>query len=149
MKNPHHQNEQHLDTDLFYLLSQSVLPVMPNADAKSRMKEQLLKKVADSLDEGKFFILADQGIWIKAMSGVEVKMLHETSTAKSYLVKLSANAEIPRHNHTHNEESFVIEGEVMLDGTLCKKGDYHFAAAGTMHKRIRSELGCTLLVKTS
>lgn len=149
MKNPHHQSEQHLETDLFYLLSQSVLPIMPNADAKSRMKEQLLKKVADSLDEGKFFILADQGIWIKAMSGVEVKMLHETSTEKSYLVKLSANAEIPRHSHTHNEESFVIEGEVMLDGTLCKKGDYHFAAAGTTHRRIRSELGCTLLVKTS
>lgn len=149
MKNPNNQNEQHLDADLLNLLSQSVLPITPSADAKSRMKQQLFKKVEDSLDEGKFFILADQGIWIKAMSGVEVKMLHETSTAKSYLVKLSANAEIPRHSHTHNEESFVIEGEVMLDGTLCKKGDYHFAAAGTMHRRIRSELGCTLLVKTS
>jgi len=149
MKNPNNQNEQHLDADLLNLLSQSVLPITPSADAKSRMKQQLFKKVEDSLDEGKFFILADQGIWIKAMSGVEVKMLHETSTEKSYLVKLSANAEIPRHSHTHNEESFVIEGEVMLDGTLCKKGDYHFAAAGTMHRRIRSELGCTLLVKTS
>jgi len=149
MKNPNNQNEQNLDADLLNLLSLSVPPITPSAEAKSRMKEQLFKKIEASLDEGKFFVFADKGNWIKAMSGVEVKMLHETSTAKSYLVRLSANAEIPRHSHSHNEESFVIEGEVVLDGTLCRKGDYHFAAAGTMHRIIRSEMGCTLLVKTS
>jgi len=149
MKNPNNQNEQNLDDDLLNLLSQSVPPITPSADAKSRMKQQLFKKIEDSLNEGKFFVFADKGNWIKAMSGVEVKMLHESSTEKSYLVKLSANAEIPRHSHTHNEESFVVEGEVMLDGTLCKKGDYHFAAAGTLHRIIRSDMGCTLLVKTS
>jgi len=149
MKNPNNQNEQNLDADLLNLLSLSVSPITPSAEAKSRMKEQLFKKVEASLDEGKFFVFADKGNWIKAMSGVEVKMLHETSTEKSYLVRLSANAEIPRHSHSHNEESFVVEGEVVLDGTLCKKGDYHFAAAGTMHRLIRSDMGCTLLVKTS
>jgi quercetin dioxygenase-like cupin family protein len=64
-------------------------------------------------------------------------------------VKLSANAVIPRHSHAHNEESFVLEGEVVLDGTLCKQGDYHFAAAGTIHRSISSDSGCTLLIKTS
>lgn len=149
MKNPNNAHKQNLNADLLNLLSQSVPSITPAADAKLRMKQKLLKKVEDDLNEGKFFVFADKGSWIRAMSGVEVKMLHKTSTSKSYLVKLSANAEIPRHSHAHNEESFVVEGEVMLDGTLCKKGDYHFAAAGTLHRLIKSDHGCTLLVKTS
>lgn len=149
MKNPNKETEQNLEVDLLNLLSLSVPPVAPSDDAKIRMKEKLFKKVEDSLNEGKFFVFADKGNWFKAMSGVEIKMLHETPSAKSYLVKLSANAAIPRHSHAHNEESFVVEGEVVLDGTLCKQGDYHFAAAGTIHRSISSDKGCTLLIKTS
>jgi len=138
-----------LDDDLATLLSLSAPAISPAADAKTRMKEKLFKKVEDAFNEGKFFIFANMGNWVNAMPGVEVKMLHETPGTKSYLVKLSAHAEIPGHDHTCNEESFVIEGEVMLDGTLCRQGDYHFAAAGSQHRAIRSDLGCTLLVKTS
>lgn len=138
-----------LDLELTRILSLSVSPIKPSADAKVRMKKKLFKKVEESLNEGKFFVFADTGDWIKAMPGVEIKMLHETASSKSYLVKLSANTTIPRHSHMHNEESFVIEGEVVLDGTLCKQGDYHFAAAGTIHRSVSSDVGCTLLVKTS
>jgi quercetin dioxygenase-like cupin family protein len=149
MKNPNKETEQNLEVDLLNLLSLSVPPVTPSDDAKIRMKEKLFNKVEDALNEGKFFVFADKGNWIKAASGVEIKMLHETPSAKSYLVKLSANAVIPRHSHAHNEVSFVLEGEVVLDGTLCKQGDYHFAAAGTIHRSISSDSGCTLLIKTS
>jgi len=149
MKNPNKEAEQSLEIDLLNLLSLSVPPVTPSNDAKIRMKEKLFKMVEYSLSEGKFFVFADKGNWIKAMSGVEIKMLHETASTKSYLMKLSANTVIPRHSHTHSEESFVLEGEVVLDGTLCKQGDYHFAAAGTIHRSISSDSGCTLLIKTS
>lgn len=149
MKNPNKEYRQILDDDLITLLSLSVRAMPPTNDVKMRMKELLFKKVEDAFDETKYFIFANMGRWVNAMPGVEVKILHETQLSKSYLVKLSAHAEIPEHNHTQNEESFVIEGEVMLDGTLCRQGDYHFAAAGSQHSLIRSDLGCTLLVKTS
>jgi len=148
MNHPDKTTGQNLDLELIKLLSLSVSPMKPSEDAKIHMKKRLFKKVEESLNEGKFFVFADTGHWTKAMSGVEIKMLHETSSSKSYLVKLSANATIPRHHHVHNEESFVIEGEVVLDGTLCRQGDYHFAAAGTIHRSINSDTGCTLLVKT-
>jgi len=149
MKNPIKEHKQILDSDLTALLSLTAPVVHPTADAKTRMKEKLFKKVEDAFNKGKFFVFSNMGNWVNAMPGVEVKVLHETPGTKSYLVKLSAHAEIPGHDHTYNEESFVIEGEVMLDGTLCRPGDYHFAAAGSQHRAIRSDLGCTLLVKTS
>lgn len=149
MKNPNKEYEQILNDDLIALLSLSTPAAHPSDDAKARMKEMLFKKVDNLANEGKYFIFANMGDWVNAMPGVEVKMLHETPSSKSYLVKLSAHAEIPQHDHKYNEESFVIDGEVILDGTLCRKGDYHFAAAGSQHKIIKSDLGCTLLVKTS
>lgn len=149
MNNPNKLNTQNIDAELVNLLSLSVLPVTPSGEAKIRMKEKLFKKVEGAFNESKYFVFAGKGDWVKAMSGVEIKMLHETATSKSYLVKLAANAEIPHHHHAYNEESFVVDGEVVLDGTLCRSGDYHFAAAGTIHRLIRSDNGCTLLVKTS
>lgn len=149
MKSPNNQYTQILDDELISLLSLSVPASPPPSDAKMRMKEMLFKKVKDDISESKYFIFANMGNWVNAMPGVEVKLLHETPSSKSYLVKLSAHAEIPQHDHTHNEESFVIEGEVVLDGTLCRQGDYHFAAAGSQHSIIKTDLGCTLLVKTS
>lgn len=149
MINPHKDTEQDLDHDLLQQLLLAAAPIAPSDDSKFRMKNALFNKVKASLDEGKFFVFADKSDWIKSMPGVEVKMLNDSPSAKSYLVKLSAHAVIPRHSHKHNEESFVIEGEVVLDGTLCKQGDYHFAAAGTIHRLISSDSGCTLFVKTS
>jgi len=149
MKNPNKAHEQVLNNDLLTLMSLSVPAAYPSGEAKLRMKQKLFKKVEDSFNEGKYFIFAGKGNWVNSMPGVEVKVLHETQASKSYLVKLSPHAAIPGHSHSYDEESYVIEGEVMLDGTLCRQGDYHFAAAGSQHRLISSDAGCTLLVKTS
>ena len=63
-------------------------------------------------------------------------------------MKMAANTRIPAHAHLQDEESYVIEGSVELEGILCHAGDYHFAQAGSQHQAIYSQQGCLLLVKS-
>ncbi len=60
---------------------------------------------------------------------------------------MAKNSQIPAHVHTQDEESFVLEGTVQIEGITCQVGDYHYAHAGTQHSVIKSAQGCTLLVR--
>ncbi|WP_157381506.1 cupin domain-containing protein [Methylophilus sp. 5] len=136
-----------LDFDLFIELFEATPALEPAPDAKNHIKTKLMQRVAQSRD-AQFFVFSEQGHWKSMNHGIQVKILKSDDQAKSFLLKLEQNTIIPYHDHQKNEETFVIDGEVWLDGIHCKNGDYHFAGAGTFHKEIRTESGCTLLIKT-
>ncbi|TXI45638.1 cupin domain-containing protein [Methylophilus sp.] len=136
-----------LDFDLFIELFEATPDLQPTDAVKNKIKTTLMHRVAQSRD-AQFFVFAEQGQWKSLNQGIQIKILKSDSQAKSFLLKLEQNTIIPYHDHHKNEETFVIDGEVWLDGIHCKNGDYHFAGAGTFHKEIRTEAGCTLLIKT-
>ncbi len=127
-------------------IASSFLPTAPAPEVASRIKQKLMSRI--KLGAGHHeFIFASQGEWKTIASGVEVKLLHKSETGQSLLIKLAANSSIPYHHHQCDEESFVVEGEVWLDGILCYPGDYHYATAGGHHKDIHTaKKGCVLLV---
>jgi anti-sigma factor ChrR (cupin superfamily) len=136
-----------LDFDLFLELFEATPDLAPTDATKSQIKAKLMQRVAQSRD-AQFFVFAEQGQWRSINQGIQIKILKSDTQAKSFLLKLAQNTTIPYHDHQKNEETFVIDGEVWLDGIHCKNGDYHFAGVGTFHKEIRTEAGCTLLIKT-
>ena len=126
-------------------IAESIIATMPTPAISEHIKTRLMQRVAAASHT---FIFANQGEWKSIAVGIELKLLHEAGKAKSFLIKMAANTSIVAHAHSQNEESFVIDGEVWLEGILCYAGDFHYAAAGSQHESIRSDKGCTLLVKT-
>ena len=79
--------------------------------------------------------------------GVFVKSLHfdkEKQRSTTILIKFEKGSSYPYHNHPAGEELFVLEGEVIIEGALLKKGDYLFTPPGCKHS-VRTEIGCTIL----
>lgn len=91
-------------------------------------------------------MFAAEGKWKTVHTGVQIKLLHKTGNAKSFLMKMAASASIPKHLHAHDEESFVLAGDIWIEGILCTEGDYHYAHAGSQHQALKTTGGCTLLV---
>lgn len=134
-----------LNDEISAAIASKMMPTTPAPEVALRIKTKLMQRVqADSHE----FVFANQGEWKTLFDGVQIKLLHKDLATKSFLLKLAANAFIPAHAHSQDEESYVIDGSVYLEGILCHAGDYHYAVAGSQHQEIRTAEGCTLLIKS-
>ena len=137
-----------LSDDITEAIAISLLPTSPAPEVASRIKAKLMARTTVNA-RSHAFVFANQGEWKVISTGVSVKLLRQDTSAKSFLIKMDANTSIPSHMHPADEESYVLDGEVWLEGVLCATGDYHFAAAGCQHQKIHTDIGCTLLVKSA
>lgn len=135
-----------LDEVVMAEISQSLLPTTPAMEVVDRIKLKLMSRIKEGAGH-QAFVFANQGTWKTICEGVQVKLLHKSTEGKSLLIKMAANSRLPYHEHLNDEESFVVDGEVWLDGILCFAGDYHYATAGGSHHDIHTKTGCTLLVR--
>ena len=88
--------------------------------------------------------LTEQGV---STTGISVKVLRYdelTKRAPSILLKFEPGASYPYHNHPAGEELFVLEGSVILEGTILVAGDYLYTPPGFKHS-VTSETGCIVL----
>lgn len=79
--------------------------------------------------------------------GVFVKGLRYDDNAQrcpSFLLKLTANASYPNHNHPSGEEVYVLEGEVRFGEEHLFAGDYLYTAPNNTHA-VYSKTGCVML----
>lgn len=134
-----------LDIDISSAIASKILSTLPAPEVSKRIKERLLNRIHSN---DHFFQFATDGQWNRISDGIQIRLLHTTDDAKSFLIKMEANSSLEEHEHSQNEESYVIDGEVWLEGILCQSGDYHYAKAGSRHAKIYTTKGCTLLVKS-
>lgn len=139
------KNTPVLSDEINAAIASKIMPTSPAPEVALRIKTKLMQRIQANTHQ---FVFAKQGEWKTVNDGVQVKLLHKSADTKSFLIKMAANASIAAHLHTQDEESYVIDGEVYLEGILCHAGDYHYALAGSGHQRIHTALGCTLLVKS-
>ena len=143
---PHGDGRDILEPDISAALAADLQRQTPPVDVQARVKQRLMDRVAG---QRQFFVFANQGEWKTVGPGIKIKLLQNNETSKSFLLHMAEQSVLPSHEHETHEESFVIEGEVWLDGVFCTQGDYHFSAAGTSHGEVHTKKGCTLLVKTT
>ncbi|GAB4297685.1 MAG: hypothetical protein OHK0026_08780 [Rhodocyclaceae bacterium] len=134
------------DPLLIEALARATPPVSPGADAAARMREQLFRRVRAPAPDY-LFVHACQGEWVSLLKGVELKMLRQDDTSRSFLLRMDPGARIPPHEHPLDEECLVLEGDATLNGVLCKAGDYHLAPQGKPHDWVSSEGGCLLFIR--
>ena len=133
-----------LSDEINAAIASKIIPTIPSPEVAMRIKSRLMQRVQADTHQ---FVFAKQGEWKTVANGVQIKLLHKAGKTKSFLMKMAANASIPRHLHTQDEESFVLEGDVYIEGILCHEGDYHYAHAGSKHEPIQTLQGCTLLIR--
>jgi anti-sigma factor ChrR (cupin superfamily) len=89
--------------------------------------------------------------WEEAAPGIFCKLL-ATNTEQdrvTMLVRLAPGVEYPPHQHMGVEELHLLHGELWIDDTKLRPGDYNRAEPGSADKRVWSETGCTCLLVTS
>ena len=124
--------------------------VAGGARIKARVLDRIGAKTAAPVESRAGFIdvLAQAG-WQVLAPGVEMKVLFEDSTARSWMVRLQPGSSLPAHEHDEGqEECLVLQGDVWLDDQQYGPGDYQLAQRGTWHGRVRSDGGCLLFLRS-
>jgi len=83
--------------------------------------------------------------------GVEIKTLAVDKERSSYttLVRMMPGASLTPHRHVAPEDSYILEGELLVSGVLMRAGDYCRAAAGSMHTGVTTKTGCVFIAVAS
>lgn len=126
-------------------LSADPVPVRP------ALRDRVLAAVDEASTaaaRGFHFVSAGEGDWQHLGDGVQHRRLGSDPITRSisYLVRVAPGASVPSHGHRGTEHCWVVEGDFIVDGRVLRSGDYHRADAGTVHRSLRSETGCTFLV---
>lgn len=133
-----------LGDEITSAIATKIFSTNPAPEVEQRIKSKLMQRVSNNQN---IFLFASQSKWKEISPGIKVRLLHEENHSKSFMLEMAANTNIPEHIHQQDEESFVIKGNVTIEGILCHEGDYHYAHSGTSHKIISTTQGCTLLVR--
>ncbi|OQX00090.1 MAG: hypothetical protein BWK73_49370 [Thiothrix lacustris] len=141
-----------LDEDILLLLAECQEEVELSPELNARMRHNVLSKVAQEeagILPGFKTIRAAEGEWIEAMPGAHIKILHQEgdSGLLTYLARLAPGFEMHGHPHPFDEECIMLEGELWFGDLHLKAGDYHFAAKGVHHGRLKTETGALAFLK--
>ncbi len=122
-------------------------PVPVSEDLRGRVLAAV-DEAATAPERGFHFVAADEGGWRDLAAGVQHRKLGRDPITRSvsYLVRVAPGASVPSHAHRGTEHCWVVEGDFIVDDRVLRSGDYHRADAGTVHRSLRSENGCTFLV---
>lgn len=113
-----------------------------------RMRSRLLDRVrAQPSQDVLKTVPAGEHDWVEAAPGNFVKILRTDDESMSMLVRLEPGATFPAHSHPADEETYVVAGETWFGDVHLTTGDYHLAPRGSVHGEVRTETGCTLLIR--
>jgi anti-sigma factor ChrR (cupin superfamily) len=135
-----------LDPDLIAVLAGTSPPATLDAGMAARVRGQLFQRVHAAVPDY-LFVHSHEGEWVNLLQGVDLKLLRQDDTSRSFLLRMMPGARIPPHEHALDEESLVLEGDATINGVLCLVGDYHMAPCNRPHGWISSENGCLLFIR--
>lgn len=141
-----------LDADIVLLLAESLPDVALPETLKTRMRQSVMAAVAADhacQTAGFVTVRAQEGEWIQALPGAAIKILKREphSPVVTYLARLEPGFEMAGHPHPFDEECIMLEGEMWLGDLHLKAGDYHFAAKGLHHGKLRTDTGALVYQK--
>ncbi len=91
---------------------------------------------------------ANEGEWIMLGPGVRFKELHRNVALNRWTILVDAepDAAFPSHEHTQDEEIFMISGDLAFDDVELGPGDFYFSPKGSLHAAHRTRAGCRCII---
>ena len=89
--------------------------------------------------------------WKGDNTPVQVKTLSKDPEAgyRLSLIRMAPGAVLPPHRHADVEDSYVLEGEMLVSGVLMRPGDHCRAEPGSLHTGVISRTGCVFIARAS
>ena len=78
--------------------------------------------------------------------GTKQKVLRDENSAKTILLKLPKEFNMPSHAHVTTEQHFVLKGEYIIEGKKYQAGSYQIIKAQENHGPFVSKEGALLIV---
>jgi quercetin dioxygenase-like cupin family protein len=139
-----------LDPDVESILARDVFEPRPDDEALlERVRGRLMCMIAaEQAGSPHITVRADDDGWELLQPGVRRKVLHETDSAISCLMRLDAGVVMPGHQHPIDEECLVLEGTLRI-GTevLLHAGDFHVGREGVDHAQASTDTGTLLYLR--
>jgi len=125
---------------------------LPSHELPGQQRERMRRRVMQSIASGSAgatTVRADSSAWIALTPLVRVKVLRVDAHAgnQTVLVRAEPGGSLPRHQHRHDEEFIVLEGECRIGNLQLRAGDATFAPAGSWHDEITTDTGVLVLVR--
>lgn len=120
----------------------------PEADPPEDLFAAVEAQLDEEAPEGSLTIRAEGGDWFERSSGVWCKILNDGGHGlTTRLLRCEAGSVVPSHRHDHDEELFVLEGDIRFGKLRLTKGDFHLAKASSQHVDAFTDQGCLILVR--
>jgi len=100
---------------------------------------------------GILFVRAGQVPWKEVLPGVELKPLSVDAQGvyATQLVRMRPGSTYPAHRHAGVEETYLLEGDLLVHGVEMHAGDYCRAEPDSIHELISTRNGCVFLATAS
>jgi quercetin dioxygenase-like cupin family protein len=88
--------------------------------------------------------LIEKGVHYQGIAVISLRYDEIKQRSTTILLQFEPHAAYPYHNHPGGEEIYVLSGEVIIENTLLKTGDYLYTPVNFKHS-VTTATGCTLL----
>jgi anti-sigma factor ChrR (cupin superfamily) len=138
-------------------LEHAALPETPRPEVRARVLEHVANqgtsKTHPIIDKDLFRFVGSSWLeWTPGNTpGVEIKVLSVDQTRSYFttLVRMAPGATLASHRHADTEESYILEGELLISGMRMRTGDYCRAEAGSLHTGVTTTTGCVFIAVAS
>lgn len=137
------------ETTLIEQLATSLPPAELSERQRERMRRRVMQSISDGLSTETTTVRASGSEWIALTPLVKFKVLRIDAQAgnQTVMVRAEPGGSLPRHQHRHDEEFIVLEGECRIGNLHLRAGDATFAPAGSWHDEITTDTGVLVLVR--
>ncbi|HXW72492.1 MAG TPA: cupin domain-containing protein [Methylocella sp.] len=126
----------------------SVTPLAPPEALLEKIEERLAGRA--QMEKISRTLRAAEGIWLEMGPGIRFKVLHRNLEQRRQTILLEADsrAMLPPHAHEHDEEIYMISGDLTIEGEELGPGDFHFSPKGSRHPGETTRQGCRCIITT-
>jgi quercetin dioxygenase-like cupin family protein len=126
----------------------SITPLAPPDGLLDKIEERLAARA--QMEQMSRTLRVTDGIWLDMGPGLRFKVLHRNLEQRRQTILLEAEpgAMRPAHVHDHDEEIYMISGDLTIDGEELGPGDFHFTPKGSRHPGETTRQGCRCIITT-
>ena len=143
-------NAQVLEAEMLERLAAAIAPLELSQADRASMHDRIIARVSEAPPARTYTVRINEGAWMLAGPGVEVKVLRmdRQQNSQTVMIRMQPGSQIVPHRHNQEEECLVLEGEILIGEHRVGQGDMHIAEPGARHPPIFAPRGALLCIRS-